>query len=185
MSSTRFLAAPVRAAFTIVELLVVILIIVVLMGLLLPAIAMVRNSVNKGAGDAMVTSIHMAMDVYFQEEPRKRFPPVEADGTLKTNMVVAGPKLTLDLLRDKGLEWRMDDHIDSTSGALIDPWGRTYMYRLDDNMDGTADKPAAHDEWNGKGREPYAYVWCYGKPVDATDTTPAAVDRWLFKHTLP
>lgn len=171
------------AAFTLIEIMVAILIIVVLISLLLPAIAVVKNSVNRGAAESTVTGIHMAVEVYYQEEPRKRLPPIEIGGDLKTQMVVTGPKRTLDLLRDKGLEWRRDQ-VDDTTGALLDPWGRAYQYRVDENMDGTADKPAARSDWNGKDKEPYAYVWSYGKPSSG-DTNPANAERWIYRKVQP
>lgn len=178
-----FLSIRTNAAFTLIELIVAILIIVILMGLLFPAIAMVRNSVNRGAATSVVAGLHMALDVYFQEDPRKRYPPVDTGGTFQTRMVISGDDLALDLLRPKGLEWRLEQ-VDGTAGHLLDPWGRAYRYALDENMDGTIDRPAPQSDWNGKDREPYAYVWSYGRP-DKDDTLPANAERWIYHPVQP
>lgn len=179
-SAQSSVRASVRSAFTLVELIVVILIIMVLMGLLLPAIGMVRQSVNKGAAQTTMTGLHMAMTVYFQEDARKRYPAMEADKTLQTKMVVAGPKRALDLLREKGLNWKLDQ-VDGATGALLDPWSRPFQYQLDDNMDDVIDRPAPRNDWNGKDVEPYAYVWSFGQPKNNTDETPAGAERWIYK----
>jgi len=169
---------PVRA-FTLIELMVTILIIVVLMGLLFPTIAMVRNAVNRSTAASVVSGLRMALDVYFQEDPRKRYPPVDTGGTLQTRMVISGDDLALDLLRTKGLEWRIEQ-VDSTAGHLLDPWRRAYRYAIDVNMDGIIDRPAPRSDWNVKNREPYAYVWSYGRP-GTDDTNPVHAERWMYQ----
>lgn len=178
----RLSSQPARA-FTLVEVMTGILIIAVLMGLLLPAIGAVRQSVNRGAAVAMIANLHAALDLYAMEDPRKRFPPVDGGGTLQTRMVVSGQDLALDLLRRSGLEWRLQQ-VDPQAGQLLDPWQRAYRYAVDDTMDGIVDRPAPRSDWNGKQREPYAYVWSYGQPR-ANDTDPAHAERWIYRQVQP
>lgn len=177
------LSRPSVHAFTLIELMVGILIMVVLMSLLLAAIGAVRQSVNRGAAATMIANLHMALDVYVQEERRKRYPPVDTGGTLQTRMVITGGDLALDLLRRSGLEWRLEQ-VDPADGYLVDPWHRAYRYVVDDNMDGVIDRPAPRSDWNGKQREPYAYVWSHGRPRQ-NDTDPAQAEQWIYHEVQP
>ena len=86
-----------RAAFTLVELLVVIGIIVILMSLLLGAIPGVQNSMRKTEAKNMTNQIAVAVNAYYTEYAK--FPPVE-DPSAKTktqavdeDTVVGDPKL--------------------------------------------------------------------------------------------
>lgn len=170
---------------TIVELLIVVTVIAALLGLLLPAIQMVRNATRKSATVAMVQQLQSALRLYSLEDNRHRLPPMEADRSLRTSAGTGGAARTLDLLRNVGLEWRVEQLSD---GALLDGWQRPYRYVVDDNRDGVADRPAPQSDWNAKGEDPYAYVWSIGKPTtagDADDGAPASAERWLYTRTSP
>lgn len=179
-----------RAAMTLVELLVVITVIVVLIGLLMPAIAVVRNATHKAAATAMIQGLTAACEVYAMEDRQKRMPPAETDDTLRTSLGTGQPLRTLDLLRALGAEWRTEQLglAGATGRPLIDGWNRTVRYRPDIVMDGTMTKPAPQDDWNAKKQEPYPYIWSLGAPTgkgDTYDQDPARASRWIYKKTTP
>lgn len=180
---------PGHGGFTLIELMVVILIIMVLIGLLFPAVAAVRNSANKAAAESMIKGLHLASEIYAGEDRQHRFPPVEADLMLRTRMTTGGGARNLDLLRNCGLEWRIEQIAPVGAGepALVDPWGRGYRYSVD-TADGTVTRPAPQADWNVKNIEPYAYAWSLGKPTkngEAADVLPANAANWHYKRMTP
>ena len=176
--------------FTLTELIVTSAIIVVLVSMLLPAIGLVRNSVRRAKTQTLLDGLCSAVEIYSLEDPRRRYPPVEADKSLRTSTNTSGTALTLDLLRERGSGWRNAD-LDSSSGTgvndrLIDAWRRPVRYTIDDNMDKVivADRPAPLAvDWNPKDREPFAYIWSLGKPSgdDVADADSANYSRWLYR----
>lgn len=163
-----------------IELIVAIAIVVVLVSLLMPAIGMVRDSVRRTKTVGLIDGLTAALELYALEDGRRRFPPVEADQSMRTNGDT-GPLLTLDLLRERGSQWRHDDL--DPSGRLIDAWRRQVRYTVDDRIDKVIDRPApAKTGWNPKGREPFGYVWSLGRPSgnETADADPADASRWLY-----
>jgi type II secretory pathway pseudopilin PulG len=166
-----------------IELMITVAVIVVLLAIALPGMALVRNSVRSAGALAQVTAVHNAIGIYQGEDPRQRFPPVLADATLVTRLDGTGALGALDLLRECGLEWRMEQVSDG--GALLDPWRRALRCPLDVDMDGVADRPAARSDWNARGNEPFAYVHSLGIPRDVADGLPASADRWIYLRSEP
>ncbi len=172
-----------RHGMTLIEVMVTMAILLVLTAIVLPGIALVRKSVRSAGALAQVTAIHNAINVYQGEDPRQRFPPVEADATLATRLGGSGAMKALDLLRQCGLEWRMEQV--SEGGALLDPWRRALRCPLDVDMDGVADRPAERSDWNARGNEPFAYVHSLGSPRDDADGLPVSADRWIYHRSAP
>ena len=176
-----------KSGFTLIELLVVIAIIGILIGLLFPAISMARKATARAQTRTTINGLYGAMEVYALEELRHRYPPVEADKSLKTRLGVGGVAKTLDMLRLTGSEWRAEQIIGDT---IVDSWGRPINYEVDGQVganvtiDHVITKPAPRTEWNPKDQEPYPYVWSLGYPTglgDANDKLPANSAPWIFK----
>lgn len=190
-----------RTAFTIVELLVVVVIIAVLIGLLFPVITTLKNGKNKALTNAQIMKLMIAMEQYASEDPRHFYPtPVASEFLTFDERGHAG---VLYLLTRAGytVQTQELDQV-APSGqpmykALLDGWQRPLRYRLDGprfvgavvdagSMNGTADTPAGAvvTDWNPKGKEPWAYVWSLGKPTkdgDTTDALPANAANWLYQ----
>lgn len=172
---------PLRA-FTLIELLTVIAIIVVLTGIAVPAAMAVRESAKHGMAADRVAALAVAMDAYRLEDPQKRFPPAEADATLRTGSGMRA----LDLLAPLGLAWHGEDIDRAAGGALRDPWQQPYRYRLDASMDGIADRPAAQPGWNPRSQEPWAYVWSAGRPLVAgVENGSSHATAWIHPMGTP
>ena len=186
-STVRPPAPPTAArAFTLVELLVTISIILVLMALLIPAIGMVRDSVRRAKTVALIDGLTAAAEIYAMEDGRHRYPPVEADQSMRTNNDV-GALRSLDLVRERGAQWRHAD-LDTAPGSsapdrLVDAWRRPIHYVVDDLIDKVIARPAPlKTDWNPKSREPFGYVWSLGKPSgdEVADADPNDASRWLY-----
>lgn len=173
-------------AFTMIELLITIGIIIILIALLLPAIGMVRNSVMHAKTVELIAGLTAAAEIYIQEDTRHRYPPVEPDQSMRTCNLV-GSELTLDLLRDRGAQWRQSD-LTLASGStmpdcLVDAWKRQVYYTVDDVIDHVIARPApSMTNWNPDSLEPFAYIWSLGRPTgnQAADLNPSNASNWIF-----
>lgn len=178
-----------RAGFSLIELLVVIGIILLLAGIALPAIGAVRNAVRKTQTSSQVQGLYAACEVYAMEDGRRQPPPAEADNSLRTALGTSLAPRTLDLLRERGCQWRSEQlgPEEATGRALLDAWRRPLRYLPDVDMDGTMDKPAPQADWNAKSSEPFSYVWSLGKPSgdDTADAAPANAANWIYVKTSP
>lgn len=184
-----------RAAFTLVEIIVVVAIIVVLVGVLVPAVALVRRSVHQRTASQVVEMLHQAIEAYRQDDAQRRFPTQpNADRSLSRVEVDDARTAvgTLELLESRGFQAAAEQPRDG-DGRLLDPWGNPYRYWpgmlrsavVADgvlpgwNWDAANSRPAA---W---GRRPdpatqtladggllYAYVWSTGR-------TPGAAETWI------
>src|SRR5438105_2239358 len=84
MPTTRQ-TAP-RRGFTMIELLAVVGLIGLLMGLLFPVVGMIRESSRRAQARMLITDLHMAVRVYADEDPERRFPPPPTDHFLRYDL---------------------------------------------------------------------------------------------------
>lgn len=157
-----------RTGFTLIELLVVIGLITLLMGMLFPVVRMITEGSRRAHATSLVSALHVSLRAYAAEDPSRRFPPPEGDGTLRSSRDVLQPRV-IDLLvptyLNAGVE-RLVAEPAGTTWQLMDPWSRPYRYRVDALADGTVQRPdAARTDWNARGIEPFAYVWSLGRPL--------------------
>lgn len=171
---------PTTAGFTLIELLIAIGLIVLLAGMVFPVIRMLMENSRRARADERVAALHTALIAYAAEDERRRFPTAEGDMVLRSSGSVLLPR-ALDLLVpayfNSGLQTLADDLDQPGTRALRDPWGRAYRYSVDASVDGNTARPdPARLDWNGRDKEPYAYVWSLGRPLLGSATSPAATD---------
>jgi prepilin-type N-terminal cleavage/methylation domain-containing protein len=170
------------SAFTLVELLVVIVIILILIGLLLPAIGVVRNHVAKSHAIEQIAELHIALQHYASEDRRHTYPPqtsaTDLSLRLDPNGVTPG---NLNLLLNYGYVQNVS-LLDLSSGVpyqLDDPWGHPYQYQVDSNLLGVsgAQRPqplTICPAWNTAGTRPWGYVWSLGRSGQSDGS------QWLY-----
>jgi prepilin-type N-terminal cleavage/methylation domain-containing protein len=191
-----------RAAFTLIEMLLVIAVILILIGMLIPAAILIMKSAHKSAIATMVQNIDAALNEYQQEDPRHYFPPAEPDTYLYTNwgQTAGSPPRVLDLLTPYKLTWKPSElnpplaWMVNPALYLDDDFGRPYCYTCDTIVaagvvtNSTPWAPATQPtDWNAKNEHPHAYVWSFGKPTsngDASDEDPTRnIANWIYVKT--
>jgi type II secretory pathway pseudopilin PulG len=110
-----------RHGATLVEILIVISVVIVLLGLLLPALALVRTRVKKAEARQTIGILGAAFDLYRAEEPRRRYPPLRGDRGIHRDL--------LTVLDDRRL-WSRGERLLNADGLLLDPWMQPYRYDL-------------------------------------------------------
>ena len=179
--------SPKRAAgMTLIEILVATLVVLVLMGLLLPAVGVVRRTAQRSEARQTVSELVTVFTAYRQEDVRRRFPPVRADAGIHRDL--------LDLLDERDLWSRGSRRLDA-GGLLLDPWERPYRYRLDRPTPVAGAAAMAGWNWDPEhGRErrwgplkgpgtgpgtagalPFPYLWSLGVHGHGDDAT-----EWIF-----
>lgn len=174
-SSTAIARVADRSAFTLIEILISVTVIAILAVLILAASGVVRERVRRSEARQMVQALHQALMTYAAEDLQRRYPPPDADDTLRSGLVIGQAATALDWCATRGLvALPVADCApagDAHPGAILDPWRRPYRYRLDANMDGVAQRPAALSDWNPRGQEPFPYLWSDAGESGASPTT--------------
>jgi prepilin-type N-terminal cleavage/methylation domain-containing protein len=186
--------------FSLLEVLVVISIVIVLAAMLLPLVAMLRESARVQQATSMVEQLHMAIKMYASEDLQRRLPPEESDLFIRYDRV-GGPPRLINQLENMGLSGNLQKLIPDPSGSagislLLDPWNRPYRYQpdappADPSAVGTSVRPdPQRTDWNARNQVPYDYVYSLGKIMsghpfqlqgdpDATPPDP----NWIYVHT--
>lgn len=182
-----------RRGFSLLEILITISIIAVLLGLLLPAIGMLKRRAREVQSVERLLGLTIAVRSYRDEDPRGLYPTPEVDGLLRSG--VAGGTGVMDLLELAGYQISALSLGPADGGGrpFVDGWQRPFRYHLDgpyqsgatldaSRINGVADRPAADPGWNPRGEEPFPYLWSLGEPRgdDAVDADPGNHEHWLY-----
>ena len=172
---------PSQKAFTLIEMLTVIVIALLLMGLLLPVISLIREQVSRRQAATTVAMLHQALQLYASEDRRHRYPPAATDLSLSWAPPEAAPAAgVLNLLENQHLEFpRADLNRQSLPFyQLLDPWHRPYRYQVDEDLLGAsgAQRPLPLIGWNTLGSRPWGYVWSLGKDAAADGSS------WIYQR---
>lgn len=181
-SVNRSRAGSIRVGMTLIEMLISVCIIVALMGLLLPAISVVRERMRVAKAGEQIAELHMALQHYASEDRRHRYPPQTgpADHTLRLDPDDSAIG-NLNLMRQFGFECGITglERTGSPPYVLADPWHRPYQYQVDEDLLGHAvaqrpQPPEICPSWNAAGIRPWGYLWSLGKR-EAVDG-----DGWIY-----
>lgn len=160
-----------RVGMTLIEMLISVGIIVALMGLLLPAISVVRERMRVAKAGEQIAELHMALQHYASEDRRHRYPPQTgpSDHTLRLDPDDNAIG-NLNLMRQYGFEFDVTglERTGPPPYVLTDPWKRPYRYQVDEDLLGyaVAQRPQPPDicpSWNTAGVRPWGYLWSLGK----------------------
>ena len=148
-----FLSFPLKhvRGFTIVELLVVMFIIALLMGLLIPAVTLVKDKAKQAKAREQLGQIEAALKIYKDVNgmyPEKNMSPL-------TTALANNPELVIAL--------ESVDREHYTIGTpLIDPWKNPIRYRPAKALPYTPNSPTLLDSDNPPGGDSYQ-LWSVGK----------------------
>ena len=189
------LARQKSSAFTLIELLIVIVIIAILASVAFPVTALVMEQARRSEANNEVTQIKNAISAYELEYSKLPFPPGNGgEGDLKLDTfqdyiicVLSGynvdglnprekpfyqgkrAKDAKTREKPKGGVFGTDEQL-----QLADPWGREYHIKIDSNYDNILeDLPGSEDE---EVRASVA-VWTRGKKKDGEDLPK---DKWIM-----
>ena len=118
-----------RKAFTLLEVMLVIVILMVLAGIGVSAVRGAMNRAKKGEATIFIKSMKVPLDTYFMDHGRY---PLTAEGL----EALLSPSDSVDL--SKG-EWPYID----PSAAKLDPWGMPYQYEYPGRRN-----PNGYDLWS-------------------------------------
>ena len=134
-------------AFTLIEMLVVMVIIVVLVGLLFPVVQMAKTQAEQSRARESVNQMAAAFRAYFVEIGRCPSPPAaafysggapagSADFYLTTNIFANSSGITF-------YDYSTKDVVSNATynGLLVDPWKNAYRCRMDTNYTGSVTDP--------------------------------------------
>ncbi len=176
--------------FTLIELLVVISIIAILVGLLFPALSLVKNQGEKAAAFADIANVTLALNAYVADYAV--YPPEDLQvdagednsGIISVLRAREGADTRLNPMKKNYLDLQRANELGdgryrkglTPDGQLVDPWTHTFGIRWDADFDGVVALPP---EAVGEG-EPTVdldiIVWSAGK--DGETGTNDDVKNW-------
>ncbi len=172
-------------AFTLIELLVVITIIAILMGLLFPAFKGVQTQAKRTQAKNDLTQLVNGINAYYTEYGK--YPILSTDPTPDATFGESDPKasLVMDVLRADNqardnpandnlnpkrivfVQWPVAKDLSNprsgigSDGQPYDPWGRTYIIRIDADYNSAVSNPYT----GGAGFDPISagcVAWSFG-----------------------
>jgi len=155
-----------QAAFTLIEMLVVIAIIAVLVGLLLPAIGKARQFAKRTRARTELRQIEIAWKSYYNDY--REFPSSginEMSGTAIDIMNGDNPRHTRYM------------EFDADATEFLDPWGGIYQVVLDRDYDNRV-SPL---DYSGVTLDRTVAAWSYGVDGEAGKRYPAGDDILSWK----
>ncbi len=159
------------AAFTLIELFVVMAVVGILLGLAFPAFTSVQNSARKTQAKNDLVQIVTAVNAFYTEYGKypitgtsdTTFGP---GGTPSTNQTLINPLRGLDTLNPRQIVFLSPPEVKdsssprggvvtktgaSTLGQFFDPWGTNYVIRIDGDYDNQLPNPYNADTGAGSG----------------------------------
>ncbi|MEM9480254.1 MAG: prepilin-type N-terminal cleavage/methylation domain-containing protein [Verrucomicrobiota bacterium] len=170
------------AAFTLLELLIVMTVIAILAAISYTAMSSAINSTNRVIAKSDTASLTNAITAYkleyhvmpLENAGRGESVQTESDAEIMRILVGADPDLNPRGHRFMNVKLAKNDRkgLDQ-SGNYLDPWGERYGVGIDSNANGVVRNPASE---SGTLREE-AIAWSYGKP--ARNGQRAHSDKWV------
>jgi prepilin-type N-terminal cleavage/methylation domain-containing protein len=177
------------AAFTLVELLVVVAIMTILVAILLPGIAAVRNAAKKNKARTDVAALLHAFKGYYNEYAKwpgnlndyANWPAKEDDVEATINGIevndsvikmLAGQNLWVGPGKNEPTNPREKVFLavppeSLVAGGYVDPWGNPYKYMLDFNYDNSVDLNFSN--FSGKTNLPNTMIAIWSRGKDKSD----------------
>jgi prepilin-type N-terminal cleavage/methylation domain-containing protein len=154
-----------KSAFTLIELLTVVAIIAILVALLFPAIGTAIKKAEKARAQAAVTGLAVGFKAYFNEFSRfpTNFPSDSTSYPITTNSFDPPPGRAKISVFDFTLDKK---------NRFVDPWGNSYMVRVDANYDNQVTPPS------GAVVNASVLVWSWGPSGGSSTWSGDEIQSW-------
>ncbi len=188
-------SAECLSAFTLTEMLVVVMIIAVLMGLAFPVIQSAQNQTRRAQARNDLMQIVTAVNAYYAEYGRYPLTPTTpADTTygvtptneqlfneLRSVAALQNPRAIVFLsppdVKDGTKPRAGIGSGPATAGQYFDPWGKPYMIRLDTDYDNQVNNPYSQNAGGAPLLRSGVIAWSFGKDSLSQSTAAAPVDK--------